>query len=422
MSHKPSLRILILGLNYAPEPTGIAPYTASLAKGLVQRGHSVIVKTTHPHYPEWRIREGYGRWSQRETIAGVRVQRLLHYVPRRQSNLARVASELSFGLRTVFSRWGRPDVVLLVSPALFSSSLASMRLRLLARRVPFAVWVQDLYGLGVTETGTGGGRAARVITGVESALLRSASGVAVIHDRFAAHVVDNLGVDSDRARVVRNWTHLEELDLPPREQTRQTYGWADDETIALHAGNMGVKQGLENLVAAARVADERGDNVRFVLLGKGNQRELIQASARGIRNIQFIDPLPDLEYQATMAAADVLIVNEKPGVAEMAVPSKLTSYFSTGLPIVVATDEGSVTAGEIESSGGGVRVDAGDPLALLDAARALGEDGERARELGARGTAFRQNVLSEDAAISAFAGWLSGLVADGPTRVAPSEA
>jgi colanic acid biosynthesis glycosyl transferase WcaI len=404
------LRILILGLNYAPEPTGIAPYTASLAKGLVQHGHSVTVKTTHPHYPEWRIREGYGLWSQRETLSGVGVHRLRHFVPRNPSNFTRVISELSFGLRTIFGRWGRPDVVLLVSPALFASSLASFRLRFLAPRVPFVVWVQDLYGLGVTETGTGGGRAARVISEVESALLRSATGVAVIHDRFAAHISENLRVESERIRVVRNWTHLEDLDLPPRLKTREKYNWSPDETIALHAGNMGVKQGLENLVAAAKAADERGERVRFVLLGKGNQREVIRAAAAGIRNIQFIDPLPDLEYQATMAAADVLIVNEKPGVAEMAVPSKLTSYFSTGLPVVVATDEGSVTAGEIESSGGGLRVDAGDPEALLEAIRALAADELRASELGRRGRAFREEVLSEDAAVSAYANWLSGLV------------
>jgi glycosyltransferase involved in cell wall biosynthesis len=235
-------------------------------------------------------------------------------------------------------------------------------------------------------------------------------GVAVIHDRFAAHISENLRVESERIRVVRNWTHLEDLDLPPRLKTREKYNWSPDETIALHAGNMGVKQGLENLVAAAKAADERGERVRFVLLGKGNQREVIRAAAAGIRNIQFIDPLPDLEYQATMAAADVLIVNEKPGVAEMAVPSKLTSYFSTGLPVVVATDEGSVTAGEIESSGGGLRVDAGDPEALLEAIRALAADELRASELGRRGRAFREEVLSEDAAVSAYANWLSGLV------------
>ena len=37
--------------------------------------------------------------------------------------------------------------------------------------------------------------------------------------------------------------------------------------IALHAGNMGVKQGLENVVEAARQADATRSPVRFVLLG-----------------------------------------------------------------------------------------------------------------------------------------------------------
>ena len=411
MSHKPSLRILILGLNYAPEPTGIAPYTASLAKGLVQRGHRVIVKTTHPHYPEWRIREGYGRWSQRETIAGVRVERLLHYVPQQPSSIRRVLSELSFGLRAACSRWGRPDLVVLVSPALFSSAVAAAKMRTVLRGVPHVVWVQDIYGLGVAETGAGGGAVARLISRLESTLLRSATGVAVIHDRFADHVEKRLAVRRSRIRVVRNWTHLEEFELPHREKTRRTLGWDDDLTVALHAGNMGVKQGLENVVGAARLAEERGDNVRFVLLGRGNQRDKIEYLARGIKNIQFIDPLPDLEYQATMAAADALIVNEKPGVAEMAVPSKLTSYFSTGLPIIAATDEGSVTAGEIETSGGGIRVNAGNATALLDATVRLKENPEEARAMGARGLEFRNTVLAEGAAISNFDSWISSLVA-----------
>lgn len=411
MSHKPSLRILILGLNYAPEPTGIAPYTASLAKGLVQRGHRVIVKTTHPHYPEWRIREGYGSWSHRETIAGVRVERLLHYVPQQPSSLRRVLSEMTFGLRATFSRWGRPDLVVLVSPALFSSAVAAVKMRTVLRGVPHVVWVQDIYGLGVAETGTGGGAVAKLISRLESKLLRDATGVAVIHDRFAEHVQKRLDVRPSGIRVVRNWTHLEEFELPHREKTRRALGWDDDLTVALHAGNMGVKQGLENVVGAARLAETRGEKVRFVLLGRGNQRDKIEYLARGIKNIQFIDPLPDLEYQATMAAADALIVNEKPGVAEMAVPSKLTSYFSTGLPIIAATDEGSVTAGEIETSGGGIRVNAGNATALLDATVRLKDNPDEARAMGARGLEFRNTVLAEGAAISNFDSWISSLVA-----------
>jgi hypothetical protein len=57
-----------------------------------------------------------------------------------------------------------------------------------------------------------------------------------------------------------------------------------------------------------------------------------------------------------MRAVDALLVSEKPGIVEMAVPSKLTSYFSTGLPAKATTEEGCTTAEEIVSSGAGVVV------------------------------------------------------------------
>jgi colanic acid biosynthesis glycosyl transferase WcaI len=410
VSHNQSLRILVVGLNYSPEPTGIAPYTSALAEGLNELGHSVAVKTTHPHYPDWTIRSGYGRWSQDEKIAGVRVQRLLHYVPRKPSSLRRVFSELSFGVRAASSRWGRPDLVILVSPALFASAVATLKMRTVLRGVPHIVWVQDIYGLGVAETGVAGRRVANLISSLESKVMRSASGVAVIHERFADHLEKRLGVPPTHIRVVRNWTHLERLDLPGREKTRMSLGWGSGLTVALHAGNMGKKQGLENIVEAARLAEERGENVRFVLLGRGNQREKIEFLASGLKNIQFIDPLPDMEYQAAMAAADALIVNEKPGVAEMAVPSKLTSYFSTGLPVIAATDLGSVTAAEVESSGGGLRVNAGEPTALLDATVRIKENPAEAKAMGSRGLEFRETVLTETAAIESFNKWISSLV------------
>ena len=49
----------------------------------------------------------------------------------------------------------------------------------------------------------------------------------------------------------------------------------------------------------------------------------------------------------------MLLVNELPGVAHMAMPSKLTSYFQAGKPVLAATDEGGFTAKEIALSGAG---------------------------------------------------------------------
>ena len=66
-------RVLVLGFNYSPEHTGIAPYIAGMARGL-SRDYHVQVVITHPHYPEWRIADGYGAWRQDERGAEVAVR------------------------------------------------------------------------------------------------------------------------------------------------------------------------------------------------------------------------------------------------------------------------------------------------------------------------------------------------------------
>jgi colanic acid biosynthesis glycosyl transferase WcaI len=402
------LRFTILGINYAPETTGIAPYTTSLAEGLVARGHHVTVVTAHPHYPEWRIHDGYGGWSTREELRGVPVHRVRHYVPRKPWGVRRLLSELTLGVRFLTARWHRPDVVLLVSPALFASGAALLRARW-SRRVTTAVWVQDLYSLGVVETGTGGGAAASLIRAVESWTLRRADGVAVIHDRFRDVAVNQLGASPQRTEVIRNWSHVPPPPPVDRDEVRRRLGWPADHTVVLHAGNMGIKQGLENVVEAGRLADQAGAPVLFVLLGDGNQRARLAQLATGVESVQLLAPLPDEQFGQALASADVLLVNELAGLREMAVPSKLTTYFSTSLPVVAATDEDSVTAGEVEASGGAVRVEPGDPQALLDAVLALRADPQRARQLGEAGRRYRDAVLAQDAAIDHFAQWLTRL-------------
>jgi colanic acid biosynthesis glycosyl transferase WcaI len=402
------VKVLVVGLNYSPEPTGIAPYTAGFCRGLVRRGHDVRVLTTMPHYPEWQIRDGYTGWSRRERLEGVGVTRFLHYVPGHPSGFRRLASEVTFGLRVLAARWERPDLVVFVSPALFASALGLIRAR--AVGVPSVVWVQDLYSLGIVETAgsRGGGLIARAVRRVESAALAAADGVCVIHARFAA-VIEQLGVRPERVQIVRNWTHLPPSVEGLTREVRDRLGWRQGEVVALHSGAMGRKQNLANVVAAARLADRRGDPVRFVLMGNGGERAALEQSASGVRSISFVDPLPGDQYQAALAAADVLIVNEHAGLREMAVPSKLTSYFSSGRPIVAATDPGSVTASEVAVSGAGVRVAAGNPMVLLDAVLQLGTDTVRAFELGRRGRLYRDTVLSEDAALDTFTEWIETL-------------
>src|SRR5690348_6316217 len=93
------LRVVVLGLNYAPETTGIAPYTTGFARYLATEGHDVTVVAGHPHYPEWKIHPGYEQPRRPEDDQGVRLLRVPHPVPRNPSGLSRVWMEIVFSAR-----------------------------------------------------------------------------------------------------------------------------------------------------------------------------------------------------------------------------------------------------------------------------------------------------------------------------------
>lgn len=403
------VKVAIVGINYAPERTGIAPYTTRLATGLAARGHDVRVFTGFPHYPQWRrTGPGHGLRSEEE-VGGVRVQRLNHFVPHSPSWVGRLAMELTFGLQVITSRWAEPEVVVCITPPLLAMAMAGARIRVMRRRPALGVLVHDLYGRGAAETSMMSGFASRAVSKFESAALRTADEVAVIHSGFTADLVEHLNVDPARIREIRNWTHIGPPDPSASAAFRTAHRWGQGDVIVLHAGNMGRKQGLENVLAAAELAAKEGSNARFVLLGDGNQRAQLQSASAGLNNLEFIAPVTDEEFTAALGAADVLLVNERPGVAQMAVPSKLTSYFRSGKPILAATDPTGFTAGELTASGAGVRVPADRPDLLLSEAIRLAGDPALSAQLGEAGVRYCYSVLSEDAALDRYEKWIIDL-------------
>jgi putative colanic acid biosynthesis glycosyltransferase WcaI len=395
------MRATLICLHYPPEPSGNAPYSGALAEGLAARGMDVQVVTGLPHYPQWRVYDGFEKGGT-ELRNGVPVTRHRHPVPTNPRLTSRLGMELAFGFRALTANWHKPDVVVLVSPALFSSMLVAVR-AVLSRR-PFVVWVQDFYSLGAAEAGQAGALQSRLLAAAERLLFSRARAVVVIHERFKRSVVTRIRVDPAKVVVIRNWSHVEEFaeeSLDTRSLMRQELGWPDDVTVVLHAGNMGVKQGLPNVVEAAKIADRDNQPLLFVLMGDGNQRAALEAMATATC-LQFLDPVPQELFTAALGAADVLLVNERPGVKDMSVPSKLTSYFATGLPIVASTDSGSVTAEEIEASRAGIRVDADRPELIVGAAMELRNNAPISRALGRNGLEFRRSNLSADSSIDSF--------------------
>jgi colanic acid biosynthesis glycosyl transferase WcaI len=389
-------RVLLVSTNYAPEQAGIGPYAAQTAEHWAADGRTEVhVLAGLPHYPAWRIDPAYrGVWQTTEQRAGVTVHRRRHTVPPRQTALWRALYEatiLAHGL-VAPPRMGPPGVVVAQMPSLAGGVLGAR----IAQRygVPYVPVVQDLMGAAAAQSGIrGGDRAAAAAAVVEAFVLKRAALVGVIHETFMDRVAA-MGVARDRIRRVPNWSHIARPSRP-RAATRARLGWDEGRIVILHSGNMGLKQGLEVLIEAARQAPD----IDIVLMGDGNQRERLRTLGAGLSNIRFLPPADEAEFPNVLAAADALAVTQRASVLDMSVPSKLTSYFAAGRPVVASVAEEGGTAKEIRRSEAGVLVPPENPGALLAAVRKLAEDPTAADALGSCGPAYVEARLGQEAGL-----------------------
>ena len=114
-------RILVTGINYAPENIGTGKYTSELCEWLAARGHDVRVVTAPPYYPAWKVWPEYRRFGfKRERRNGVDVVRCPIWVPAQPRGATRMLHLASFALTSLFAfvhamAW-RPQAKTTVAP------------------------------------------------------------------------------------------------------------------------------------------------------------------------------------------------------------------------------------------------------------------------------------------------------------------
>jgi len=396
------LRVLVFALNYYPEPTGSAPYMTRLAEHLAA-ANEVTVITGYPHYPSWTF-----QWVPSDRSSNPRIFRYRHFVPARPTTSGRAIYEVSWlasAARGVMPHESYDAVIALI-PTLAGGLLAHLAGR--RYRCPVGIVIHDLIGPGARQTGVASDRTARLISSLELAIARRASTVAVLGEEFRPYLVSS-GVDESRIMRFRNWARLG-VAVDGVAETRKRLGWSSTGFVCLHAGNMGQKQGLENIVNAAQLL--QGGAIRFVLAGDGNDRPNLVAQAKRLRldNLAFVPVQPTGQYESMLASANVLLMNQRAAVKEMSMPSKLTAYFAAGRPIAAAIDPMSAAAREIERAEAGVTVSPGDPRALADAIERLRSSPEERVRLGNNGRRYAESVLRADADLEDYDAFVSRLV------------
>ncbi len=339
------MRLLIYGLNYAPEPTGVGKYTGEMAEWLQGRGHQVRVVTAPPYYPAWKVGAGYSGWSyRRESLHGVEVYRCPLWVPETPNGFRRLLHLLSFAvssvpvmLRQIF--W-RPDRIFVIEPTLFCAPCALVTARLANARA----WlhIQDFeaeafFGLGFSSAGF----VKKCVNAVEGWLMRRFDRVSSISRAMVARLA-TFGIPEDRTTIFPNWVDTDRIRPGVRGRAfREEWGLGPDRKIVLYAGSMGKKQGLEMVLETADALQKEDPELVFLLVGEGSAKEgLVQrAGALGLRNVVFQPPQPPDDFPALLTLADVHMVIQKKGVAGAFMPSKLTGILAAGGTAIITADE-----------------------------------------------------------------------------------
>lgn len=403
------LRITIIGINYFPEHTGIAPYTTGLANALAANNFEITVITALPHYPSWRVKPENRSLRGLNVEDGVQVKRVSHYVPARPGFIMRFISEITFGLKSTISKWNNPDVLILISPGLFSTAISALRAKFSLKKIKVVFWAQDLYGAGLSQL-KGRTISSKLLSNFEQKLLSFGEVTVIPHALFDESLVAPAkSRKKANTSVVKNWSHISEPSTQNfHVEARKLY--FNNNFTVLHTGNMGAKQGLENVIKAAKLAEEKQLPIYFVLMGDGAERSHLEDLSDGLSNIQVLPPVPSDEYINVLSASDVLLLNELPGVSTMSIPSKLTSYFFAGKPVVAATSLNGTSSEEIRAAAAGIVVPAGDPLALLNAVDELRSSPDLAAAFGNSGKNYAKGNLTPEAAIEKWLSLLTSVI------------
>lgn len=383
------MRVLILSQYYFPEAV---PKPHELAEELAAAGNEVSVLTGYPHYPGGILAEGYRLGLfRREKIREIPVLRVFELPYHSTNPLLRIANYLSFMLTAPIGALFTPkcDVIYVWHPPLTIGVAAWITSKI--KRAPFVYDVQDIWGSFTVLSGMvrEGGLAIRMIRRLEKFIARRASHNIVQTEAGRRYFMDR-GVPDEKISILPHWIDEKSFDSAAgheREALRSELGW-DGKFVVLFAGNLGIVQGLESVIEAAKLLPN--GNARIVFMGDGTDKPrlegLVSQSGLGER-VQFVDRQPMERMPAFMAATDALLVNLKRSeLTKYVIPSKTVAYLASGKPILMAA--GGAAEDLINEANAGIAVEPENAEALAvaiekmrlmppEALSSLGENGRR---------------------------------------------
>lgn len=366
------MRILVYGINYSPELTGIGKYTGEMCAWLAQQGHAVTVVTAMPYYPEWQIHSSYrSKLWHKEFLNGVQVYRCPLYIPDRINSKKRIIHELSFLLSAslvfilnLFQK--KNDIVISISPPFHLGLLPFLYSKI--RSSMLVTHIQDLQVDAAKDLGMiKNEKLLNLMFALEKFYLSKSRLVSTISDGMARKI-ENKGIPAQNISFFPNWVDTGFIrPLERSESLREAFGYTNVDKIIMYSGNLGEKQGLETLIAVAAYFDKKTD-FKFLIVGNGGGRRKLEdlCAEANLNNLKFF-PLQSYELlPALLSTPDLHLVLQKKSASDLVMPSKLVSILAAGGVSIVTAVEGSSLYRLVKESKTGIIIEPENTKLLIE--------------------------------------------------------
>ena len=385
--NKPFMKILFLSDNFPPESNAPARRLYEHACYWVAAGHEVTVITCAPNFPDGKVYAGYcNRLYQVQWMDGIRVVRVKTFISANEGFFLRTLDFLSFMVAgfIVGLFQSKPSVIVGTSPQFFAAvgawAMAAVRGK------PFIFEVRDIWPASIVALGAMRETVAiRLLERLELFLYQRAAAIVVVTPGLRDDIVSR-GVSEAKIIVVLNGVDNQTFRPMSRDvELAAEYGLSG-KFIVGYLGTIGIAHGLDSVLDAAEILNDRKD-IKFLLVGGGAKRaELVEAVERRRSLNVVILPRQPAEHMPRIYALchTVLVTLRNIPLFAGAIPSKMFEAMSAGRPVILSLPEGYATA-LLRECRAGLVIPPEDPDALARAVQKLCDARDLASEFGQYG-------------------------------------
>lgn len=155
-------------------------------------------------------------------------------------------------------------------------------------------------------------------------------------------VIVDKGVTPDKVTVVPNASdndNFENLEVEAK-QFRAEYEWLGDRPMVLYCGTLGKVNDVSYIARLAAAVQQHNDQIRFVIVGRGNDEETVRATAVQLgvfeQNFFMLPRVPKTQVPRIFAAADISMSTVAP-IAQLNANSanKVFDTLASGTPLAI---------------------------------------------------------------------------------------